>query len=448
MITLSNITMQYGDKILYDKVSLTLKPGEKIGLVGANGSGKTTLFNIISRKIRPDKGDMTLTKNFRVGILEQEFSPDQNKTVLEEVNSYAVSLEKQIDELKHEISFNSNSPQLPALLSKYKILEHEFIVIGGYEAEYRAKEVLGGLGFTNEMFNRPCGKLSGGQRMRIGIARLLLEPYDAILLDEPTNHLDLPSLLWFEQFLQNYPGLVVMISHDRILLNKVVRKIIEISRQSLTVYDGNYDYYEQQKALLENKHESTIKRLEKERQKTERFIERFRAKNTKATQVQSRVKRLEKESPLEHLRQEKVIDFEFPQPERSGHEVVRLSKISKKYGENTVLDNFSVQITRGEKIAVTGKNGVGKSTLVKIMAGILSPDSGDKKIGVKVEVGYFSQIHIEQLESSNTIMDEMLKVRGERTPTDVRKVLGRFFFTGDDVDKTIGLLSGGEKSRL
>ena len=296
---------------------------------------------------------------------------------------------------------------------------------------------------------RKSTHFSGGQRMRIGLAKLLASPYDAILLDEPTNHLDLPSLLWFENYLRSYPGLIVIISHDQTLLNNIVNKVVEISNKKVTVYHGNYDQYREQKSLIIEQLEAAKKQYQRERKETERFIERFRYKNTKSKQVQSRIKNLEKtEKDFDIPKDESEIKFSFSQPERSGYEVAKVNSVSKSFGALKVLDNFSFELKRGEKVAITGKNGTGKSTLMKIMADIIAADSGSVKLGTNVKIGYFSQIHAEQLNLENSILDEMESIRGAKSTTDVRKLLGRFFFTGDDVFKKIGLLSGGEKSRV
>lgn len=447
MIQLINISKRFAEKVLYQNTSLTIKPSDRIGLVGSNGSGKTTLLNIIARCVSPDAGEIIISKGFRLGILEQEFKA-KHKTVIEEVKSILFSGEKDIEDLNAAISREKDPQKLAHLMRLYTELEHNFETKGGYDLEVNCKKILGGLGFSEEMMQRECSQFSGGQIMRISLAKLLAAPVDGILLDEPTNHLDLPSLLWFEDYLKTYPGLIIMISHDRTLLNNVVRKIVEISNRKITVYDGNYDQYVENKAKIGENLENTQKRLQKEREKTERFIERFRYKNTRASMVQSRIKKLEKESLIEVPQEEKHIEFHFPQPERSGYEVITLKAISKRYGQNDVLKDVDFSIKREEKVFMTGKNGTGKSTLLKIMADEITADGGSKKLGVNVTVGYFSQIHVEQLDSTKTIMEEMEKVRGTRTPTEVRKLLGQFFFTNDDVFKQIGSLSGGEKSRV
>ena len=444
-----NISKRFSHTLLYENCSFNLKSGERIGLVGANGCGKTTLLNIIAGAQSPDSGEIAVSKNFRIGILEQEFEVATNKTVLETVKESVFKNELDIDHLREKISAEKNPAQLEALLKIYSGLEAEFEASGGYNIENNCKKILSGLGITEEMMYRKSTHFSGGQRMRIGLAKLLASPFDAILLDEPTNHLDLPSLLWFENYLRSYPGLIVIISHDQTLLNNIVTKVVEISNRKITVYHGNYQKYREQKSLVIEQLESAKKQYERERKETERFIERFRYKNTKAKQVQSRLKNLEKtEQDFDIPKEESQIKFSFPQPERSGYEVVKVNRVDKRYGDIKVLENFSFEIKRGEKIAVTGKNGTGKSTLMKIMAGIIKADCGSVSLGTNVKVGYFSQIHAEQLNLNNTIIDEMESIRGARSTTDVRKLLGRFFFTGDDVFKKIAVLSGGEKSRV
>ncbi len=448
MINLINVSKRYGDKLLYGDSSLALKTGEKIGLVGSNGSGKTTLLNIISGKTKPDSGEVTLSKGFKIGVLEQEFPSGDDKTVLDFVKESIFDHESDIEDLKEKISIEKDPVKLDKLMRLYSDLEHQFEINGGYDLEHKCKKILTGLGFTDQMIARKCSQFSGGQRMRISIAKLLLAPYDAILLDEPTNHLDLPSLLWFEDFLQTYPGLLVIISHDQTLLNNLVTKIVEISNSKISVYTGNYDQYRDQKSKMVEVLESAQKRQQKEIKKTQRFIDRFKYKNTKARQVQERIKNLQKENIIEVPVEQKNIAFDFVQPERTGYDVLRVKKVSKSFGRSVVLDDISLDIKRGEKVALTGKNGTGKSTLIKIIAGILQSDSGEVVLGSNVTTGYFAQIHAEQLDLNNSIMAEMEKVRGNKFPSDVRKLLGRFFFTGDDVFKKIGLLSGGEKSRV
>ncbi|MDX9701601.1 MAG: ABC-F family ATP-binding cassette domain-containing protein [Candidatus Auribacterota bacterium] len=448
MIQLINISKSYSQRTLYENSTLVLKPGERVGLVGSNGSGKTTLLQIIAGHIAPDAGEIAVSKGFRIGMLEQEFSLDTDQSALAMLKHSVFDNESDIEDLKKKISEETDPVKLARYMELYSDLEQKFELGGGYDLEHKCKKILGGLGFTEEMMNRPCNQFSGGQRMRISIAKLLLAPLDGILLDEPTNHLDLPALIWFESFLQAYPGLLVMVSHDQTLLNNVVNKIAEISNGKITTYDGNYERYcDMKERRLQNLKSAKIQQ-EKDRARTERFIERFRAKNTKAKQVQSKIKELEKEQEIRLPDDERHIDFDFVQPERSGYEVIKLEDISKRYGSLHVLDRFSLSIKRGEKIALTGKNGTGKSTLLKIMAGILEPDNGKVRLGANVQLGYFSQIHAEQLDINNSIMDEMEKLRGFRPPTEVRKLLGNFFFTGDDVFKKIGVLSGGEKSRV
>ncbi|RJP58715.1 MAG: ABC transporter ATP-binding protein [Candidatus Auribacter fodinae] len=448
MINLSGVSKRFGTKLLYENVSIALKPGEKIGLVGANGSGKSTLLNMVSGKITPDSGDVMLTRGFRIGFLEQEFESPGDKTVIEEVKGTFLKHEKVIQDLNEQMANTPDQQSLQQLMRKYEDVEHAFETRGGYDLEATCRKVLGGLGFSDEMMRRNCSQFSGGQKMRIALAKLLVEHLDCILLDEPTNHLDLPAIMWFEEYLKSYTGLIIMISHDRSLLNNVSNRIVEITGQQIYTYEGNYDYYIEEKAKRLELIQKAAKLEQKERMKIERFIERFRYKNTKASLVQSRVKQLEKRETTEIPLEEHFIDFKFPQPDRSGYEVVKLENITKSFGRTVVLEGFSGTFLRGEKIAVTGRNGTGKSTLLKIITGELEPDSGTVKKGMRVTIGYFSQFYAEQLDPNNTIMEEMDKLRGTKSPTDVRKILGRFFFSGDEVFKKIGVLSGGEKSRV
>lgn len=448
MINLSGISKRFAHKLLYDDASVALKPGEKIGLIGANGSGKTTLMNIIAGVEQPDSGEVMTPRGFRVGYLEQEFVSPGDKTVIEEVKGAFFRNEVELQQINQQLAVETNAQALERLMNKYETLEHEFELKGGYDLEVNCRKVLSGLGFTEDMMSRRCSCFSGGQKMRIALAKLLVEPLDCILLDEPTNHLDLPAIVWLEEFLKNYPGLAVIISHDRCLLNNVVRKVLEISGRKFYTYDGNYDYYVEEKAHRIELIQKTVRLEQKERRKVERFIERFRYKNTRASMVQSRIKRLDQQQQTDIPVEETYIDFRFPPPERSGYEVAKMSGVSKSYGSHQVLNNIDFTLLRGEKVAFTGKNGTGKSTLLKIMCGEMEPDTGTVKLGTNVKIGYFSQFYTDQLDSERTVMEEVEKVSNGRSATEVRSILGRFFFSGEDVFKKVGVLSGGEKSRV
>ena len=440
MIFVDKLNKQFGSKIIFRDVSFHLRPKEKVGLVGENGTGKTTLFKVIIGKESLDSGQVTLRKGLRYGLLEQD-QEGGGESALERVvfgDPHFLQVKTELEKLEADQNFQD----------RYGELQHEFERLGGYDRDSRAKIILQGLGFKPGQWDKPLDQLSGGWRMRVELSRILLQRPDVLLLDEPSNHLDLRSVVWLESFLQSYEGSVLLISHDRRFLNTLVTRIFELDRSTLTVYSGNYDDYERlkedRKAQLESQATNQNRRIAE----VERFIERFRAKNTKATQVQSRIKMLDKMERVQTTDSSKAIHFRFPQPVRTGKNVLELENVSKSYGALKVYDNFSVTLERGCKVALAGENGAGKSTLLKMLAGVLSPDSGEVKQGVKVSRSYFAQHQGETLNFKHTVLESLQESAPGLLRTQQRNILGAFLFSGDDVEKKVSVLSGGEKSRL
>jgi len=440
VIFVEQVSKQFGPKALFEDVSFHLRPGEKVGLVGENGTGKSTFFKVITGKTMPDKGKVTLRKGLRLGLLEQEMEGG-NETVLERV----VLGDPHFSKIKTEME-SLESGQ--AFYGRYGDLQHEFERLGGYDREARAKIILQGLGFKFKQLEQSLDRLSGGWRMRCELARLLLQNPDILLLDEPSNHLDLRSVVWLESFLKAHQGSVLIISHDRRFLNSLVSRIVELDRGSLSVYTGNYDDYEKQKAEKEALLESQASNQSRKIAEVERFIERFRAKNTKATQVQSRIKMLDKIERVQTAQSTKAIHFRFPQPVRTGRNVLEVEGVCKTYGTLNVYDNFSVNLERGWKVALVGENGAGKSTLLKLMAGVLQPDRGVVKLGANVSRSYFAQHQGETLDFNHTVFQSLEESAPALLLTEKRNILGAFLFAGDDVEKKVSVLSGGERSRL
>ena len=440
MIFVEKVNKQFGSKVIFNDVSFHLRPGEKVGLVGENGTGKTTLFKVITGKALPDGGKVTLRKGLRLGVLEQEMAGG-SETVLERVvlgDPHFLKVKTEMERLESDHAFHE----------RYGDLQHEFERLGGYDREARAKIILQGLGFKPEKWDQTLDRLSGGWRMRCELSRLLLQSPDILLLDEPSNHLDLRSVVWLESFLKAYEGSILIISHDRRFLNSLVSRIVELDRGSLSVYTGNYDDYEKQKQEKVELLESQAANQGRKIAEVERFIERFRAKNTKATQVQSRIKMLEKMERVQTLQGTKAIHFRFPQPVRTGRNVLEIQGLGKHYGDLKVYKNFSINLERGWKVALVGENGAGKSTLLKLMAGALQPDAGEVKLGANVSRSYFAQHQGETLNLNHSVYQSLEESAPGLLLTEKRNILGAFLFAGEDVEKKVSVLSGGERSRL
>ena len=452
MIEIVGLEKAFGEKILFAATSLRLGARDRIGLVGPNGSGKTTLFRMITGDEHPDRGDILVRKGAHIGYLSQEPMPVQGQSLLEEVQSGAKDLsllEDKMRLLQEEISEEKDPEALEALAKAYGNLEERYARRGGYALESQAKAILQGLGFRETDFSRSSGELSGGWLMRLALAKILLANPDLLLLDEPTNHLDLQSLIWLEEFLGEYLGTIMIVSHDRDFLNRAVTKVLAIEGRKIVPYSGNYDAYvearERKNAILEAALESQRKKVEQ----TERFIERFRYKATKARQVQSRIKALEKMDLIEEpLGSQKTMRFSFPQPVRSGRVVAEMKEIHKAYGPVRVYSGVDLTLAREDKVALVGINGAGKSTLLKLLAGVIEPDAGTVQLGHNVSRTYFAQHQLELLDPAKTVWEEIFSLAKDESISFLRGILGAFLFSGEEVEKKVSVLSGGEKSRL
>jgi ATPase subunit of ABC transporter with duplicated ATPase domains len=451
VIHLDNVSKRHGSQILYVDASVAIFRGEKVGLVGPNGAGKSTIFRLIVGRETPDDGAVNVERGVTIGYFDQDVGEMSGRSVLEETMAGAghVSvLAAEMAELEHAMADPDRMDELDALVARFGEVQPRFEELGGYELEARAQEILAGLGFDPEVIAGDVGALSGGWKMRVALARILLMRPDALLLDEPTNHLDLESILWLERFLKEFPGAIVITSHDRALLNRLVGRIVEIDGGELTSYTGDFDFYEQQRDLQAVQHEAQYARQQAMLAKEQAFIDRFAARASHAAQVQSRVKKLEKIEKVTPPRKRKVVEFDFRQPPRSGDDVVKLEKVGKRYGSRTIYDGFSFTVRRLERWCVLGVNGAGKSTLLKLVAGATEPDVGDVKVGGSVKLGYFAQHAMELLDPQLTVLEQLQLAFVRASQGSLRTLLGAFGFTGDDVDKRCRVLSGGEKVRV
>ncbi len=451
MITLNHVQKQFGSKVLFKDCSLQIGVRDRLGLIGPNGSGKTTLFRMILGEESIDEGEILIAKGVKIGYLPQEVISLRGNTVLDEVLkslTNITSLQDKMKILEEELSSIEDPKEQERLAKEYGKLEERYTLLGGYGLEAEAKRILQGLGFRERDFGRFTDALSGGWLMRIGLAKILLQSPDLLLLDEPTNHLDLSSLIWLEEFLVSYPGAMIIVSHDRVFLNHLIDQIAEIEAQKIDLYHSNYDHYLEEKEARIQILEATYKTQQRKIEQTERFIERFRAKNTKSSQVQSRIKMLEKIERIELPEKKKEIRFRFPAPTRSGHKVVEVKNLHKNYGETVVYQGVDLNLYRGDKVALLGSNGAGKSTLLKILAGVLDFEEGEVILGKDVTRAYFAQHQFDILRPENTVFEELLSIATDESQTELRTILGSFLFSGDEIEKKVSVLSGGEKSRL
>ena len=450
MISFSNVSKQYGKQVLFVEASFQLNPGEKAGLVGPNGAGKSTLFRMIDGQEDADDGVVNVPKKIAIGYFRQEVDEMSGRPVLDEAiagSGRLGDLHHELIELEHAMGDPSRA-DYDAVLERFGVVQEEYQHLGGYELEARAREVLHGLGFEDAQIDGDVGALSGGWKMRVSMAKILLGKFDVLLLDEPTNHLDIESIVWLEGFLKSVPSTILMTSHDRDFMNRIVTKIIEIDDGDILTYSGDYDFYVREREQREANQEAAYARQQAKLAKEQRFIERFTAHAAKAAQVQSRVKMLEKQERIEPPKKRRAMKFDFRSPQRSGEDVVALKEIHKSFGARTIYDNFDFQIRRGERWCVMGKNGAGKSTLLKMVAGALTPDRGTVRLGASLRVGYFAQQSLDLLDPELTVMEQIQKDFPLEGIGVLRSLLGAFQFSGDDVDKRIRSLSGGEKSRL
>jgi len=451
MISFSGIHKQYGKQLVFVDASFQLNPGEKVGLVGPNGSGKTTLFRMVVGEEDPDEGDVSVPKRITIGYFRQDVEEMAGRSVLDEAiagSGRVGDLHHELEELHHAMQDLARADEMDRILERFGHVQEEYDHLGGYGLEAQAREVLAGLGFHEEQIDGDVGALSGGWKMRVALARVLLGRPDVLLMDEPTNHLDIESIIWLEGFLKGFEGALLMTSHDREFMNRVVQKIAEIDGGEIIVYSGNYDFYERERAIRETNQQAAFARQQAMLAKEQRFIERFKAHAAKAAQVQSRIKALDKIEKIELPKKRHVVKFEFRVPPRSGDQVAVIEDLHKRYGSRVLYDGFSLTIRRGERWAVMGRNGAGKTTLLKMIAGATTPDEGEVRLGASLFMGYFAQQSLDVLDPELTIIDQLQKDFPQDGLGSLRTLAGAFQFSGDDVDKKIRALSGGEKSRL
>ncbi|MBY6261382.1 ABC-F family ATP-binding cassette domain-containing protein [Azospirillum sp. 412522] len=451
MIRFDNVSKQNGHRILFLEASAALNRGEKIGLVGPNGAGKTTLFRMITGEEQPDGGQVAIEKQVSIGYFNQDVGEMSGRSAVAEVMDGAGPVSvvaAELAELEAAMADPDRADEMDAIIERYGEVQARFDELGGYELEGKAREVLAGLSFSQEMMDGDVGGLSGGWKMRVALARILLMRPDAMLLDEPSNHLDIESLIWLEGFLKGYEGALLMTSHDREFMNRIVTKIIEIDGGTLTSYSGDYGFYEKQRALKEKQQEAQFERQQAMLAKELKFIERFKARASHASQVQSRVKKLDKIERFEPPKRRQVVTFDFPPAPRSGDDVAVLKNVHKGYGSRVIYEGLDLTIRRKERWCVMGVNGAGKSTLLKLIAGAAEPDSGTVTVGGSVKMGYFSQHAMELLDGDQTIFEALEAHFPQASQGSLRALAGCFGFSGDDVEKRCRVLSGGEKARL
>jgi len=451
MIRLDNISKQNGHQIVFIEASAALQRGEKVGLVGPNGSGKTTLFRMITGEDLPDEGQVSTDRGVTIGYFSQDVGEMSGHSAVTEVMNGAGPVSEvaaELKELEAAMADPDKADEMDGIIERYGEVQHRFEELDGYALEGRAREVLAGLSFTQEMMDGDVGALSGGWKMRVALARILLMNPDAMLLDEPSNHLDLESLIWLENFLRAYEGLLLMTSHDREFMNRIVGKVVEIDAGTLTSYSGNYEFYAQQRALAEKQQQAQFERQQAMLAKEIAFIERFKARASHAAQVQSRVKKLDKIERVEPPKRRQSIAFDFPPAPRSGEDIVILKGVNKSYGSRTIYEGLDFHVARKERWCVMGVNGAGKSTLLKLVTGSTDPDDGTVALGASVKMGYFAQHAMDLLDGDRTIFEELEYSFPQAGQGSLRTLAGCFGFSGDDVEKRCRVLSGGEKARL
>jgi len=451
MIRIDNISKQNGHQILFIEASAALHKGEKIGLVGPNGAGKTTLFRMIAGTEQPDEGQVSVDRGLTIGYFSQDVGEMSGHSAVAEVMEGAgpvSAVAAELKELESAMTDPDRADEMDEILERYGEVQARFEELDGYALDARAREVLAGLGFSQEMMDGDVGNLSGGWKMRVALARILLMRPDGMLLDEPSNHLDLESLIWLESFLKCYEGALLMTSHDREFMNRVVNKVIEIDGGGLTSYSGDYEFYAQQRAMNEKQQQAQFERQQAMLAKEIKFIERFKARASHAAQVQSRVKKLDKIERVEPPKRRQAIAFDFMPPPRSGEDVASLKSVHKSYGSKRIYEGLDFHIARTERWCVLGINGAGKSTLLKLVTGSTEPDDGSVTVGGSVKMGYFAQHAMDLIDGERTVFEELDYSFPQAGQGQLRTLAGCFGFSGDDVEKRCRVLSGGEKARL
>jgi ATPase subunit of ABC transporter with duplicated ATPase domains len=451
VIRLDSISKQHGNQLLFVEASAVIHRGEKVGLVGPNGAGKSTLFRLITREEEPDEGQVSIDRGVTVGHFSQDVGEMKGRSAVAETMDGAgpvSAVAAELHALEHALADPARADELDALVERFGHVQARFDELGGYGLEARAREILAGLGFTPEMMDGDVGALSGGWKMRVALARILLMAPDALLLDEPSNHLDLESIIWLEEFLRGYPGAILMTSHDREFMNRVVQKIVEIDGGELTSYSGDYDLYARERAIADQHQQAAFDRQQAMLKKELAFIERFKARASHAAQVQSRVKKLDKIEKVEPPKVRKTVDFEFRAAPRSGEDVAKLAGVVKKYGARTVYGGLDFLVRRGERWCILGANGAGKTTLLKLVAGASTPDAGAVTVGGSVKMGYFAQHAMELLKPDATVWETLQDAFPRASIGSLRTLAGCFGFSGDEIEKRCRVLSGGEKARL
>jgi ATPase subunit of ABC transporter with duplicated ATPase domains len=451
MIRLENISKQNGSQIIFIEASAGLLKGEKVGLVGPNGAGKTTLFRLITGQESPDEGQVGVERGVTIGYFSQDVGEMAGRSAVAEVMDGAgpvSAVAAELAELEAAMADPARADEMDAIIERYGEVQGRFEELDGYALDGRAREVLAGLNFSEEMMDGDVGALSGGWKMRVALARILLMRPDAMLLDEPSNHLDLESLIWLEQFLKGYDGALFMTSHDREFMNRIVTKIVEIDGGGLTTYSGNYEFYEQQRAQNEKQQQAQFERQQAMLAKEIKFIERFKARASHAAQVQSRVKKLEKIEKVEPPKRRQTVLFEFQPAPRSGDDVVNLKNVHKSYGARSIYEGLNFAVQRRERWCVMGVNGAGKSTLLKLVTGFTQPDDGTVAVGGSVKMGYFAQHAMDLIDGDHTVFQSLEDSFPQAGQGSLRSLAGCFGFSGDDVEKKCRFLSGGEKARL
>jgi ATP-binding cassette subfamily F protein 3 len=451
LVTVIKVSLNFVERQIFNQIGLQINPGDRIGLVGPNGSGKTTLLRIIMGEITPDEGEIKIARNSRMGYLAQDVQENVSGTLLQSILSaipQREELEKALKETERSLERATEQLEQSTLGKKIANIHQEINRLNLDFPHHEAEKILLGLGFEVPDFQKPVSELSGGWKMRAALARLLYQKPDLLLLDEPTNHLDMPSVRWLETFLQGFKGAMILVSHDREFLNRQVHRLISFETEGMRSYGGNYDFYVKARAEEVKSLENKARNQEQKIKDAQKFIERFRSKANKARQAQSKIKLVEKMELIQTHRKEKTIRFSFPSITRSGDEVVAIRDVSKWFGDNILYEHLNARVTRGEKIAIIGANGCGKTTLLRAVAGELKPDRGKIVLGHQVDVGYFAQHHSDLLNPQKTVVEEVYQAVPDATIGFVRSVCGAFLFSGNDVDKPISVLSGGERARV